>query len=224
MKKTLLAATTLAFLSISANASILTNTVFGEATDSSGIIIPDGTLWALVVSTDAGDNFAGGFGLGGSITSSTAASLDFTKGQVLTVGGFVGADTVFAIGGFSGGGQGNPGYTQDALDITLGGALTTGKSIAFYYFPNQIYTATGTNSVGSQVGGLNATTINSPGSDNDGLGMIVPADGGSALLGALLTSNGGTVSNFKAVDIVPEPSSAFLTVFGVLGLFRRRRN
>jgi hypothetical protein len=206
----------------SAQATVTLNTVFGPLTTSSLGVIPDGTLWALVVSTDAGNTFAGNFGLGGAIISDADAQASFTPGQLLTLGGLIGGDTIIAMGGFTGASQGNAGYTQDALELTLASpaALTAGKNTAFYYFPGSTFGVT--NSVGGQVGGFNATTI--VGGDFDGYGMVIPADGSTVGFGGLGTDAGGTVATTQAFNLVPEPSAALLGAIGALGLLRRRRN
>ena len=207
----------------SAQATVTLNTIFGPLTTSSttGLgVIPDGTLWALVVSTDAGNTFAGNFGLGGAITSDLDAQASFTPGQSLTLGGLIGADTIIAMGGFSGAGQGNAGFTQDALELTLAGALTAGKNTAFYYFPGSTFGTT--NSVGGQVGGFNAAAV--VGGDFDGYNMVIPADGATINFGGIGTDAGGTVATTQAFNLVPEPSAALLGAIGALGLLRRRRN
>jgi hypothetical protein len=204
-----------------ANATITLNTLFGPATTSTGGLVPDGTLWALVVDTDGNNTFAGGFGLGGSITSGAAADASFVQGQVLSVGGLIGADTIFAMGGFTGESQGQLGFTIDSIELTLAGALTAGKNAAFYFFPGATYNAVGTNSVAGQVGGINAAAV--VGGDFDGLNMVIPADGSTVTWGGIGTGLGGTVSNFQAVNLVPEPSAALLGALGALGLLRRRR-
>jgi hypothetical protein len=210
-------------LTRSSYGSIVLNTVFGPCTNSSGNLIPDGTLWALVMSTDAGDSFAGGFGLGGSILNSGAASAEFAIGQEIAVGRSIGADSIFAIGGFTGAAQNNIGYTQDALTLELSVNLIAGRNVAFYFFPNVIFSSTETNKVGTEVGGLNATAVTAEGPFT-GLSMVLPADGGDVSFGAVGTLSGGTAENMKAVVLVPEPSSILLGLLGTLSLLRRKRD
>jgi hypothetical protein len=203
-----------------AHASITLNAVFGPALDSSGNTVPDGTLWALVV--DDGDNsFAGGFGLGGAIASDTAAQADFTPGQQLAVGNTIGSDLIFAMGGFNGDAQELPGFAIEALELTLGGDLATGRETAFYFFPGVIYTTPGTYAVGSQVGGLNALPVT--GGDYDGYSMVIPPDSTAVSFGAIGIAAGGNVSDFQAMNLIPEPSAALLGALGALRLLRRRR-
>jgi PEP-CTERM motif len=208
-----------------ANATLTLNTAFGTAYDSAGVAVEDGTLWALVV--DSGDStFPGGFGLDSSLTK-LGASTSFTPGQQFALGGSFGSDKIFAIGGFNGNtSQTLPGTTFDSLslDPLLDTSLVAGRNAAFYFFPGVKFIAQdSTYTMGSQAGG-----INGPGNVDSGTeaGLVIPAEGGLANFGIGTSAIGGNVSDarFTAVDLVPEPSSAFLASLGVFGLLRRRRN
>lgn len=207
-----------------ASASITLSNQFGVASDKAGAAVPDGTLWALVVDTNSDGAFPGAFGANQSL-GQIGANLAFTTGQQLTLGGnLFGGDTIFALGGFNGTANGVTGLSISELSLNLGeNGLTSGKAFAFYWFPGSTYTSTGTNLVGSQVGGINA------GADaNAQLGaMTIPADSAFYTTGAASTgSAGGTLdaSRFVAQPLIPEPSSALLGLVGALGLLRRRRN
>jgi PEP-CTERM motif len=208
-----------------ANATITLNTAFGVALDSSGIAVPDGTLWALVV--DGGDSsFPGGFGLNDSLTAAGAAG-SFAPGQQFALGRSFGSDKVFAIGGFNGLiSQSIAGSTFDALSVdpVVDTALVAGRNAAFYFFPGVNFTTSGaTYTIGSQVGGLNGAGDAGSGTE---AGLVIPSDSATAGYGVGTAAIGGVIpsARFTAVNLVPEPSSALLSALGVLGLLRRRRN
>jgi hypothetical protein len=211
----------IAALALPAAASITLNTQFGSAFDKDGVVVPDGTLWALVVDTNADTVFTG-FSNDQSLSTTEAASTHFTAGQSLSIGGLLNGNTVFAFGGFNGAGD-LPGGAIDALIFNYGtNGLAAGRSYAFYWFPGATF-ADGELSqvIGSQVGGINTTSA-----DIFDAGMILPADGNAIAVGAATEAGGGSLSNerFTAVALVPEPSSALLGAIGALGLLRRRRN
>jgi hypothetical protein len=204
------------------SASIGLEMYIGNATDSSGVAVPDGTLWALVV--DDGDlSFPGSFGLNSSISAAGAAGA-FLPGLEFELNSRFGADTVFAIGGFNGSAKsGVAGYHSDLLDLTLSDSLVAGRNSAVYFFPGVSYTTqTATYAIRSQVGGLNSPADTTGGVE----GMVIPPDSQTVKYGALSPDNLGITSdaNFRAVNLVPEPSTALLGLLGVLGLLRRKRN
>jgi hypothetical protein len=211
----------IAALALPAAASITLNTQFGSAFDKDGGVVTDGTLWALVVDTNADSVFTG-FSNDQSLSTTEAASTYFTAGQSLSIGSLLNGNTVFAFGGFNGGGD-LPGGAIDALVFNYGtNGLAAGRSYAFYWFPGATFVdGELTQVIGSQVGGINTTSA-------DGIfeaGMILPADGNAIAIGAATEAGGGSLSaeRFTAVAI-PEPSSALLGAIGALGLLRRRRN
>jgi hypothetical protein len=220
----------LVILASSANATVTFGTQFGVATDSSGTPVSDGTLWALVV--DNGDNkFGSTFGLDSSVN--TFASTDASTlnsvfgGRSVAIGSVFAGDTVFAMGGFDSSVlsvAGSAGGAITGLDITLNG-LSPGAKFAFLFFPGVKFTTQGaTYNIGSQLGGVNSNTNDVAGGTD---AMVIPAEGNSGLFGASTASGLGGVyseTSFRAVNLVPEPSSALLGALGVLGFLRRRRN
>ena len=206
-----------------ASASITLNAQFGVAGDASGVAVPDGTLWALVVDTNSDNLFPGAFGVNQSLGQAGALTT-FTPGQQLTIGGNLsGGDTVFALGSFNGTANGNTGLSIFTHGDTLGtNGLGAGKQFAFYWFPGSTYTSSGANVVGNAVGGINTGADPAAGLD----GMVVPADGALVTTGAATTGVGGNLlaSRFLSATLVPEPSSALLGAIGALGLLRRRRD
>lgn len=217
MKKALTALALIASAS-SAFASVTLTTGFGVAYNSTGAVVPDGTLWALVVDTDGNSTFAGGFGLNSSLTEAGANTV-FIPGQTLSVGGLLAGDAIFAMGSFNGNAvAGMAGLSLDSVTAFYGtNGLAAGKNIAFYWFPG----ATAADpKVGTQVGGFNSDT------DAAALGgMVLPADGANVPVGGGTADLGGTLPNSRltAVNLVPETSTALLGALGALGLLRRRR-
>ena len=218
-------------------ASVTINLNIGIAYQVSNATVADGTLWALIV--DDGDNNLTGISLtgnGGSLSGAGSANTFFTTGQTLQIGnnlsGGATGDRVFAMGGFNSTALGAAGSTQHTIaDLVLGtNGLTAGRSYAFYWFPGATYTGAGSYSIsgysrqiGSQVGGISNIT-NDTGNAN---AMLVPSDGQNLPQGAYSVDVGGrwTVSNFTAVQLVPEPTSSLLSMLGGLTLlFRRRRS
>jgi MYXO-CTERM domain-containing protein len=222
MKLNLLILTSLAFVG-SVNAGITLNMTLGTALTAGGVAVPDGTLYALVIDTDNSGTFAGGIGANQSMTSQTSADAFFTTGQSVSLGSLLGGDTVFALGGFNGTANGSTdGFIFDTLNLELGvNGVAIGKQTALYYFPGVTYSATGSNRVGLQVGGMTSDAQSGTFSQS----MVMPAEG-TTDYGAITLSSQGTTPNFRALTLtsVPEPSSAFLAALGVLGLLRRRRN
>ena len=227
-------------LSSSANATVLINGSFGQAfanLASSGnttTVVPNGTLWALIV--DGGDGvLPAGLSSGQSIGAKAAANLIATTAAAeasfgnrsFTLGSLFGTDTVFALGGFTGG-AGAPGTAAPALDLTLNiNGLVTGRTYGFYYFPGVTFSnAAATYASAGTVGGINGVADASAALD----AMIVPADnyagsqGFNTTIGALGGETPNTSMTTVIVSAVPEPSSALLGAFCALGLLRRRRN
>jgi hypothetical protein len=210
-----------------ANATITLNTAFGIALNSSGTAVPDGTLWALVVD-DGDSSFPGGFGLNGTLTAAGAAT-SFAPGQEFALGKSLGLDKVFAIGGFNGAASQGADYlgaTFDALSIDpiADAALVAGRNAAFYFFPGVTFTTKdAVYKIGSQVGGLHGAANEGSGT---AAGLTIPADSSTVGFGLGTSAIGGITPNerFTAVNLVPEPSSAFLGALGVLTFLRRRRN
>jgi hypothetical protein len=212
-------------LALPAAASITLSTQFGTAFNSSGVAVPDGTLWALVVDTNTDSQFTG-FGLNGSLPSTVVADTYFTANQALSIGGVLNGNTIFAFGAFNGGGD-LAGGAISALSFDYGvNGLAAGRNYAFYWFPGANFNAGTplTQTIGTQVGGIHT-------SSNDGLfdvGMVLPPDGAAVSTGAATEAGGGTIANsgFRAVNltVIPEPSAALLGAIGALGLLRRRRN
>ncbi|MCW1922095.1 PEP-CTERM sorting domain-containing protein [Luteolibacter arcticus] len=218
MKSKLLLPAIAASLIGSAGATITLNTQFGTAFDSSGTPVPAGTLYALVIDSDNNNTFAGNFGLNSNL-GIVGASLVFTPGQTLTLGGSLGSDTIFYLGAFDGAAEG---ITAESIQLTLGvNGVASGRSFAFYWFPGATLGSANSATIGSQIGGLHTT-----GTAESGLeAMMIPADGAILAIGAATSDAGGTIPNeqFTANGWIPEPSTAFLSLLGALGLFRRRR-
>lgn len=204
-----------------ASASVTLSTQFGEATNVSGALVPDGTLWILVVDTNNDSTFAGGFGLNSSLGVG-GANTTFTAGQSLSIGNVLGGDTIFAMGGFNGNAGGTPGLTADTLLLNLGeNGLAANRNFAFYWFPGATYAGGNSATIGNQVGGIHQGA--DAGASLDA--MVIPADGNTVAPGAATNEYGGSVadSRFQAVQLIPEPSTALLGAIGALGLLRRRR-
>ncbi len=212
----------LGLLTTFATASVNLNLQFGTAYSSFNAPVPDGTLWILATSNDS--TFAGGFGLNQALSTSGNADSAFSIGQTLQVGNVIGGDTIFAMGGFNGVTLGaGPGIFNDARVFELGvNSLDAGESFAFYWFPGSVFTGTGTELVGNEVGGVNSNVNDTAAGQG---AMVVPADGAVVSLGAASTDIGGVVpiANFTAVRLIPEPSTLLLSAFGFVGLLRRKR-
>ncbi|MCW1922094.1 PEP-CTERM sorting domain-containing protein [Luteolibacter arcticus] len=215
MKSELLLAALAASLIGSAGATITLNTQFGTAFDSSGNPVPAGTLYALVADTDNNNVFAGGFGLNSSLTAGGAASA-FTSGQTLLLGGLLGGDTIFYLGAFDGAGEG---ITAETIQLALGvNGVAPARRFAFYWFPGATLGSANSATIGTQVGGIHT------GVAEGGLeGMVFPSDGSLVPIGAATSAAGGTIPDSRFTVPVPEPSTAFLSLLGALGLIRRRR-
>jgi len=220
----------LALLVIAANslASITLTSQYGVAFNQSGEVVPDGTLWALVVDSDTNNEF-GGFGLDESLYSQNllnpgVADTFFTPNQPLSLGGSFGGGTVFAIGEFDSLASGEAGIYADIIVVesNVNGVLAS-RNFAFYWFPGAtlVGAVTDPQMIANQVGGIHT-------SSTDGLfdtGMIMPSDGASVSVGAATSGAGGTIADvdFRAVTLIPEPGTALLAALGSLILLRRRR-
>ena len=223
---TLLAA--LALTSPVAFATISMDMSFGFCRTSAGALVPDGTLWALIVDS-SGDSALPQLALNSGISASSSSPFWYAN---LSVGGTVGGDTVFAMGGFNGTATdiSLTGWTSASLTgVTLGtNGLVAGKNFGFYWFPGATYTGAGAyqvgNGLGHQVGGIQTTLIDP---NNGADPMVVPTDPATIAPGAnSIDSQGpGSLPNsqFLATSIIPEPSSMLLGALGALGLLRRRR-
>ncbi|MCW1922093.1 hypothetical protein OKA05_05980 [Luteolibacter arcticus] len=201
-----------------AEATITLNTQFGTAFDSSGQPVPAGTLYALVIDTNLSDTFAGGFGLQESLGKPGADAV-FTPGQTISLGGNLSGDTIFYLGAFDGAAEG---ITAETIQLTVGvNGVATIRNFAIYWFPGATLSSANSATIGTQVGGMHAFSELGTGLES----MTIPSDGSLVNIGAATLAGGGTTppSRFTAVDLVPEPSTAFLGILGVFGLLRRRR-
>jgi hypothetical protein len=221
-------------LSSSASATVTLNGQYGQAFNVDGTTtVPDGTLWALVVDSNA-DSTMAGVGLNSSLSqvfASGQAGKDLINstfgGKTFSIGSNFGLDTVFALGGFNSSAVGVAGAAATAVaGLTLGtNGLAQGANYSFFFFPGVIFTTEGAQyTVGGSVGGVNLSTADAGAGT---AGMVIPADGATVFQGANTGGDlGGSVPNssFAAVPLVPEPSSALLGAIGALGLLRRRRN
>ena len=223
-------------LSNSANATVTLNGQYGQAFQTNGTtVVPDGTLWAMVVDTNA-DNTIAGLGLDSSLAqlaASGAAGLQAINttfgGTSFTLGSNFGLDTIFALGGFNSAALVVPGSAATSVaGLNLGtNGLGAGLNYSFFFFPGVTFTTSGARyTVGSSVGGINKSTADAGAGT---AGMIIPANGATVFQGASTNAGGdlgGSVPNssFAAVALVPEPSTALLGAIGALGLLRRRRN
>jgi hypothetical protein len=205
-----------------ASATVTLNTQFGYAYGASGALVPDNALWILVVDTNGDNSFGGAFGLNSSLSESGANSL-FTSGQSISVGGLLGNDTIFAMGGFSGTAGLGLGTTADTLILTLGqNGLTAGANYAFFWFTDSQYSGGSTGTVGSEVGGIHGSADSAAGLEP----MVVPPDSSSINTGTATAADwdgSKSQAQFTAVRLIPEPSTMLLGAFGALGLLRRRR-
>jgi len=211
---------------ITASASVTITGTYGVNLDVAGTAVPDGTLFALVVSSNGLFGATGNtFGTNSFITTSVAQAT-FTQGQTLTVGSTFGTDTVFQLGVVDSNMSTMTGLAGVTSALTLGtNGVVDGRSYAFFFFPGGTLSG-GTGTIGSQAGGYN--TIITDGDAGFDAGMIIPAEGATKILGAIDPGNGGTAlpaGAFQAVNLVsvPEPSAALLGALGALGLLRRRR-
>ncbi|KAB2637828.1 MAG: hypothetical protein DVB25_09215 [Verrucomicrobia bacterium] len=212
---------------ISASASVTIVGQYGVNYTSAltPIEVPNGSLWALVVSSDGTFGKTGTtFGANGFITTAIA-NATFTAGQSLSLGAIAGtSDSVFAMGTFDSSLSGMLGLAAPTSILTLGtNGVAAGKDYAFFFFPGGTLSG-GTGTIGSQAGAYN-TTIADAG--NSLVGMVIPSEGGTVTAGAAdpsaLSGTSLTQTAFKAVNLVPEPSAALLGALGALGLLRRRR-
>lgn len=222
---------------IPSQATISLNVQFGVATDSSGVSVADGTLWALVADTDDNNIFTG-FGLNSNLSDSAMADTYFNVNQPLAIGQSIDGDVVVAMGAFNGSAEfGVAGVISTLLadmaydSSPTGTGVAENRDFAFYWFPAATYTGAGsysiaTNyseaSIGNQVGGINVATADA----GAGTGaMVFPSDGSlTDPIGANTSELGGSVANssFQAV-MIPEPSALALLGLGSLFLLRRKR-
>lgn len=207
---------------------------FGILNDSSGATVSNDTLWVLIVDTN-NDNSIWGTALDSSISTSTANSL-LGVGQSIDLGSIINGDTIFAMGGVNEAGGIN-GYDFSVLSVTLGvNGTAAGLDYAFAWFPGVTFSGTtpilsGSNphNIGSQVGMINRTVADSPGTSGMNSGMALPGDGGTITTGAVTSTVGGggtitTPAHLTAVNLViPEPSTMLLGALGSLLLLRRSR-
>ena len=205
-------------------ATISMNTTFGLCRNLAGAaLVPDGTLWVMIVDTN-GDNALPQLALNSGISTSLQSPFWYAN---LSLGSVVANDTVFAMGSFNGTANGFTGADVASVsDLALGTlGLTAGRNFGFYWFPGVTYTGPANQVVGwggGSVGAINSTT----GDANLGYDpMTIPAEGGSTAPGSGSIELGGEQANtkFNAVAIVPETSTALLGALGALGLLRRRR-
>jgi hypothetical protein len=213
----------LAATALPLSASITLNTQFGQAFDSRGTPVADGTLWALVVDADNNSQFTG-FGLNQSLTDPVLANTFFQPGQSLSIGGNLGGNTIFAMGGFNGTDSGLAGLLTGVVIADYGvNGLAAGRNYAFYWFPGATYNgAVASQVVNGEVGGIHTGSA-------DGIfdsGMVLPPDGALIAAGAATGGDaGGSLPNSRFTSVViPEPSVALLGALGVFGLLRRRRS
>jgi hypothetical protein len=216
MKSTLL----LAILLAGSASAVTINLYTGQFRDSSGVPVPDGTLFALVANSDSGTTLPGGMGLNSTLTNSQANSV-FTTGQTIASSSSIGGDTVFFIGAVNGATNDTiPGLINTVVNFNLT-AATSGLAYGLYFFPGATLNGGGAIVVGGQVGGL-SSSLAEAGQD----AMIIPGSNAANVnQGALDEANAGTLgaSRFTAVNLIPEPSAAILGAIGALGLLRRRR-
>jgi hypothetical protein len=202
-----------------APASSIVNFLFGQAFDRSGVTVPIGTLWALIVDSNDNHTFPGGFGLNGNISTHPSGPISLARGQALALGDDVDGDTVFALGRFE-----DPGFATSSMMISAFGqyGLAQGRNYAFYWFPGVIYSNTHANVIQDEIGGINSALADfGAGLDP----MVIPPDGSVLIQGAATVDAGGALPNavFTAVSTVPETSTALLAAWGALGLMHRRK-
>lgn len=215
------------------NATVTFDFQMGIARNSSGAAIADGTLWALLVDTNDNNAFTG-FAAGSNLSSTASADMYFDPNQSLSLNQVINGDTIFAMGSFNGTGVSEiTGLVTGTISgLAYGGANGTaeGRRFAFLWFPGATYTGGASESIGTQVGGINSTSNDALGGTN---AMTLPTDGTSPVPPLGVASDdvavGGSTpaANFYAVNltVIPEPTSSLLALFGGLALlFRRRRH
>lgn len=213
----------LAFSSLTNAATIGIEPFFGIGYDFSGDAVVDGRLWIMMASAD--NDFAGGFSVDSSLGLAGSVNSDFFTGQTLSIGDTIAGDTIFAMGAFNGASQslGSGVVSGPAASYETGiNGVISGDVYAFYWFSDVVFTGSGTEVVGTEIGGINKITDDSSTSFTE---VMIFQDSGNVIAGAQTSDFSGSFSNaaFTAVQIIPEPSSMLLSLAGLSLTLRRKR-
>jgi PEP-CTERM motif len=187
--------------------------------NSSGVQVPDDTLWAITYQNSLG-NLPGGLENNSSLTVSdaTAAASAF-GGRTITTGQNISGSTILFTGRVLDGEAG----------LTFSGAIPSGVVSGgiwgLYWFPGLVGTTLPTSNF--QIGGF--TQVDNIAVPNGDIGTVIPIDGTTVTTAFFDNVSSGVatdlpVSRFTAIVAIPEPASFALSALGVLALLRRRRN
>jgi hypothetical protein len=201
----------------------------GEFRDSTGVVVSDSSLWAVVYDANNDGSLPGDLGLNEHITTSDASSVlgDFAAVTIAT-GLMVGGDRILwagAVDGEATSGVSGVGATTALSDFTFSSLeVAAGRNWAIYWFPGLTVSSNTLPSSSFEVGGIQLTNAGSGGT----LGMVFPgADdtGFTYTIAAIGESLDGDVPDvqFTAVTAVPETSTLALSALGAAALLRRGR-
>jgi hypothetical protein len=216
INRSLLAATVILGFSLSANASVSFQIDGDLLKDSSGVAIPQNSLFLLVSSVNSANFDAIVAG-----SSTSVGSLLNTDDRIIARGD---------LSAFGENGVLNTSVLGTILDSTTAGAnagWNPGDPLALLWFPT-LTTASGTIATGTTYG-LYTNAVAVDGSDP----WITPADGVSNHRlyfynqsgGSLKTGTNSAASGNASLTVgaVPEPNRAVLGMLGLIGLALRRR-
>lgn len=213
-----------------ASATVSLALQFGVLTTSQSVVIPGGSLWALISENDSGD-LPGGLLINNALSASANNQeilADFA-GTTIATGQTVGGGVVVATGSTtdsaSDNGEGFINTVLTNVDLTALG-LNTGDKLGIYWFPGRTPSSNAI-PTGSdfEIGGFHQASASDGSGGNTG--MSVPADGANLKMFYFDSDVTSGVTSFdpslfQAVT-VPEPSTLLLVSVAVLFAVRRRR-
>jgi hypothetical protein len=211
-------------------ASVSMTLEFGQLTTSQSLVLPAGTLWALI-SENTANELPGGM-LINQVLSVAALSVDTNRQAILTdfagatiaPGRVIGGGVVLATGTSSISPPGDiSAFVQfNTIDYAALG-LNEGDKLGIYWFPGHtLESNTLPTDSFFEIGGFHRTSASSLSGGN--AGMIVPSVGNSVTIAYFDDSDDISINPvfFKAVS-VPEPSAILLVSVGAMIALRRRR-
>lgn len=211
-------------LTSSVHATVTINLELGELTDSAGVAIPGGTLWALI-SEDSFGNLPGGLLTDSSLYSNnnlSALASDF-GGVTISAGSTVGGGYVVATGSSLASPAGEISASIQDFDFIAAG-LSEGDVLGVYWFPGLTTASNTLPSTNFEIGGFHATAANT--ASGGTAGLVIPGDGNTVTMAFFDTNiasgSGIAPTEFQAIT-VPEPSTLLILGTSLLLLIRRRR-